>query len=154
MPRRIHFERDCETCGQSFQSNGKKLRFCSHPCANAGARRDNEPCTRCKTRVREVLSLCKPCLSIRRSEIKVGVPAGFFDLTHGIQGGVCAICLGPPAEGDRGDRLHVDHDHVTGEVRGLLCSHCNTALGKFRDDPARLRRAAEYLERPVVRRVA
>lgn len=60
------------------------------------------------------------------------------------QGGVCAICKGPPV--GIGNRLHVDHDHATGVVRGLLCSNCNTSLGKMNDDPERLRAAAAYLE--------
>jgi hypothetical protein len=57
------------------------------------------------------------------------------------QGGRCAICLQRPPSG----RLHVDHDHQTGRIRGLLCGSCNKALGLFRDDPARMRRAATYL---------
>lgn len=40
---------------------------------------------------------------------------------------------------------HIDHDHQTGIVRGVLCRHCNTALGFFKDDPAKLRLLAEYL---------
>ena len=57
------------------------------------------------------------------------------------QGGVCLICR------EVSEGLCVDHDHVTGKVRGLLCHECNMALGKMKDDPARLRSAAEYLER-------
>jgi len=58
------------------------------------------------------------------------------------QGNVCAIC-GNGREG----RLHVDHDHETGAVRGLLCNRCNRAIGLFEDDPIILRRAIAYLLR-------
>lgn len=56
------------------------------------------------------------------------------------QDGVGAICLTAPP-------IHVDHDHATGKVRGLLCFRCNAALGQLDDDPATLRRAARYLDR-------
>jgi Autographiviridae endonuclease VII len=70
------------------------------------------------------------------------------------QFGVCAICRREP---DAGRRLHVDHDHDTGRVRGLLCFTCNNALGDFEDDPGRLRAAIGYLHRfddlePAIRR--
>lgn len=42
---------------------------------------------------------------------------------------------------------HVDHDHETGEVRGVLCLNCNLALGHFNDSIENLARAIEYLER-------
>ena len=61
------------------------------------------------------------------------------------QRGLCAICeavLAGPVE----KKVHVDHDHVTGRIRGILCHHCNTALGNFRDDCNLLRRALQYLE--------
>ncbi|MGV9891761.1 endonuclease VII domain-containing protein [Streptomyces sp. NPDC003395] len=58
------------------------------------------------------------------------------------QGHRCAVC---GEESER--RLHVDHDHRTGAIRGLLCEWCNHAIGKAKDDPARLRAMAEYLER-------
>jgi hypothetical protein len=63
------------------------------------------------------------------------------------QGGVCAICQGPHR--GRGKFYHVDHDHKTGDVRGLLCHYCNTAIGSLKDDPALLEKAAAYLRRGV-----
>lgn len=58
------------------------------------------------------------------------------------QGGVCAICRQPPPSETS---LHVDHDHETNEIRGLLCFRCNNALGDFDDSVARLDSAASYL---------
>lgn len=58
------------------------------------------------------------------------------------QGMACAICEQVP---DRA--LAVDHCHDTGRVRGLLCTPCNSALGRFGDDAERLQRAIRYLQR-------
>lgn len=67
------------------------------------------------------------------------------------QDGKCAICGNVehwrhPLSG-RGQPLSVDHNHETGDVRGLLCNSCNRGLGLFGDSPERLRAAAAYLER-------
>src|ERR1041384_916466 len=59
------------------------------------------------------------------------------------QNGRCAICNEIPT----GRGFHVDHCHLTGVIRGLLCRGCNLALGNMKDDPARLMRAANYLMR-------
>jgi hypothetical protein len=65
------------------------------------------------------------------------------------QCGRCAICGGEEIFLIRGKRvsLAVDHCHVTGKVRDLLCRACNNILGDAKDDPERLRRAIAYLER-------
>jgi hypothetical protein len=70
---------------------------------------------------------------------------------HDSQGGVCKICAKPETAKKHKDTseprsLAVDHCHVEGHVRGLLCTACNTALGKFNDDASALRRAADYLD--------
>jgi hypothetical protein len=62
------------------------------------------------------------------------------------QGGGCAICGKPPGK----ISLHVDHDHESGEIRGLLCVGCNNALGQFKDDCDLLSRAAGYLRRDLL----
>jgi hypothetical protein len=74
-----------------------------------------------------------------------GLTRAQYDSLLILQNGVCAICRRGP-EGSGKKRLTVDHDHRTGEVRGLLCNHCNVALGNLRDDPLVTRAAAAYLE--------
>jgi hypothetical protein len=59
------------------------------------------------------------------------------------QGDLCAICGNAP-RGALG--LHVDHCHKTGKVRGLLCHHCNTAIGLLGERVDRMRAAIAYLE--------
>ena len=62
------------------------------------------------------------------------------------QGGVCAVCGSLPIlEKGRRRRLAVDHDHSTGEIRGLLCGLCNRGLGQFRDSSEILEKAIRYL---------
>jgi len=56
----------------------------------------------------------------------------------------CPIC-GVPFSGMDIKSLHVDHDHVTGKVRGLLCLNCNWLIGHAKEDPGTLERAAQYL---------
>ena len=82
---------------------------------------------------------------------KYGMSLEEFDRLFEAQAGLCAICNEASES-----TLHVDHDHDTGEVRGLLCGHCNKALGLFKDDPARIEQAVYYLakhNRPILRLV-
>lgn len=58
------------------------------------------------------------------------------------QGGACASCGDVPTS-----TLNVDHDHVTGQVRDLLCARCNTALGLLLESPGRIEALARYLRR-------
>lgn len=75
-----------------------------------------------------------------------GITHDEYDAMLAKQGGGCAIC-GDDGAGSRCGVLHVDHCHNSSAIRGLLCESCNLALGKFRDDPELLRRAAEYIEK-------
>lgn len=72
-----------------------------------------------------------------------GITADDVDALIEKQGGVCAICGRTP---ERLASWHVDHCHETGVVRGVLCIDCNQGIGKFHEDPQRLRAAASYLE--------
>lgn len=78
-----------------------------------------------------------------------GITREQYDALLVEQDGACAICRQPETMTYRGQpkALSVDHDHETSRVRGLLCAACNFALGKMQDNPARLRAAADYLER-------
>lgn len=103
-------------------------------------------------------SRCKACSSsaghARGIEKRFGITAEQYGALLRAQGGRCAICRSVP----RSKRLAVDHDHQTGEVRGLLCSGkersgCNVAIGILHDDVDIVQRAADYLRDPPARRI-
>lgn len=87
---------------------------------------------------------CKTCVSAKDRADHLartyGMSVDQLEDMLAAQHGVCAICQTAPA-------IDVDHDHRTGQIRGLLCFRCNAALGQLADDPLVLRRAARYLER-------
>jgi Recombination endonuclease VII len=97
---------------------------------------------------------CKICHNAKTRESKIRNNAGYsayhrkhrYGVTRAeieallaVQGGKCPICRSRPP-------THLDHDHETGEVRGLLCFGCNGGLGLFKDNTAWLARAVLYLK--------
>lgn len=103
---------------------------------------------------------CKPCHNRKSRETRdrlygggreyhlrrrYGLTGVQYQALVDAQGGLCALCRERPPQ-------HVDHDHLTGEVRGVLFSCCNQGLGNFRDSAETLRAAAAYLERTTVQR--
>lgn len=74
---------------------------------------------------------------------KHGITLDEYNAMLAAQNGRCAICFALPEK----KRLSIDHCHATLKIRGLLCAPCNHALGFFKDEPKRLREAANYLER-------
>jgi len=66
-----------------------------------------------------------------------------YDEMLTMQGGVCAICGSEPIPGQN---LHVDHNHMSGKVRALLCAGCNIGLGHLKESRNALLAAIEYLE--------
>jgi len=73
-----------------------------------------------------------------------GIEPELYEKMFVLQDNVCAICH---KECVSRRRLSVDHDHETGEIRGLLCAKCNRAIGLLRDDPALVEEAARYLRK-------
>ena len=94
-------------------------------------------------------SLCHQHYIKQRKWHSYSVDAARYQEMLREQGGVCAICSQGEKSPDKASGklkdLAIDHDHKTGKVRNLLCSACNRGLGLFRDDPALLDTARNYL---------
>lgn len=163
----------CRTCGQDrpiglFVLNHTSCRECEQ--LRSEGRKRCQGCSEIKTRDefharrnadgRE--SICKVCSAsrsqarnarpdVRRSSqaakrlARYGISPERYEQLLTKQGGQCAIC-GQQDHRGRG-AFCVDHDHVTGAVRGLLCMPCNSLLGQAGDDLDVLRAAVNYLER-------
>jgi Autographiviridae endonuclease VII len=90
----------------------------------------------------------------RRLRNTYGITQRQYDRMLEEQGGVCASCKKPEThrrnnlsmQTDVIRSLSVDHDHKTGDVRSLLCSSCNVALGRMNEDPERIRALADYAD--------
>jgi hypothetical protein len=96
------------------------------------------------SRIAAVTGSDKKKLADRKSYLKrtYGISLEQYDAMLAAQNGVCAIC--DEARPDE-RTLHVDHDHETGEIRGLLCFRCNQAIGSLRE--IHFQKAADYLDR-------
>lgn len=106
--------------------------------------------TQCRNGRKQQYWACHSVVSAkyRRRDLKraFGLSTEGYGLLLKQQDYRCAIC-GDTDPGKSGDiNLCVDHDHVTGKIRGLLCHPCNLMLGKAHDDAERLRKAANYLD--------
>lgn len=152
---------DCEGCGQPLPDDrDARMRFCSDQCRadqrNAGLRADRRAaktgraCRGClqpipPERKSYTLYCSDACKIASRRHEAYGLTKVELDILLG-QHEQCAIC-GTSEWGRKGPQ--VDHCHKTGRVRGVLCINCNNGLGRFSDDPARLRAAAAYLEAAI-----
>ena len=83
--------------------------------------------------------------------VKFNLQPGQARTLYEQQNGRCAVCgtakLFTATRRGGNDSLHIDHNHTTGEIRGMLCMSCNRGIGFLADDPQRLRAAADYIER-------
>ena len=115
--------------------------YIGKPCRNCGNTKrykSTRSCVHCMSQINKTYTP-----QIRRDfhlKTKYGLSQADYDIMMEHQNNGCAICGST-------EKLHIDHDHVTGKIRGLLCYSCNVSLGHFRDDTMVLKRAIEYLER-------
>jgi Recombination endonuclease VII len=123
--------KSCATCHQ-FQS------FAAFPTVKEGYLRYGPSCIDCVQRR-------KPAARHRRIKTYYGLTKDDYEAMYATQHAQCAICLRTLNEKGR-HPLHVDHDHGTGKIRGLLCAACNHGLGRFEDNPQRLLSAIAYLQ--------
>jgi hypothetical protein len=125
----------CGTCGKPMKAQIRRLdrgggKFCSPKC---------NPRTCKKYSAAEVN---------RRSNLrtKYGLTMEGFERILAAQDGACVLCGNVPSGRGSYSRLHVDHNHTTGQRRALLCARCNAALGLFKENVDVLRKAQKYLE--------
>lgn len=88
-----------------------------------------------------------------RQITRLGCSIELYEQLWAIQGGACAIYRRLGGNGGEGrkaaKRLAVDHCHIAGRIRGLLCSRCNTALGAVNENPKLLEAMGDYLCRQI-----
>jgi len=76
---------------------------------------------------------------------KYGMTLEDYDKMFELQGGKCAICGDENSKNSISKHLFIDHDHDTKKVRGLLCHHCNAAMGHAGENINRLSKMVDYI---------
>lgn len=144
----------CTTCKRhkvtaEFRPRGNGLRSSCKVCENDLQRDYQQRKSRERTeQLEQGIPVEKRRASSRVRGIHLfGLSDDEFKRVSMAQNDSCSICGNPP----RRTRLSIDHNHTTGEVRGLLCDLCNTMLGHARDDTAVLQAAIDYLTNPPLR---
>jgi hypothetical protein len=133
--------KECTKCGDpkpgsAFPKNASKPDGRDGECKRCKREREGTPVARAAKRWRDLLR-------------KYGVSREAYNKLMVKQGGLCCICNKPERRTNQlGELLPlaVDHDHETGELRGLLCATCNKALGLFEDDGHIIQAAGLYLQ--------
>lgn len=117
----------CE-CGKEFEPKSIKQIHCHRRCPN----RFNHNGLGFTDRQRDY-----------KYRINYGISIQDYNRMFEEQNGCCKICKTHQSLMKK--KLHVDHNHKTGEVRSLLCHNCNLALGRFKEDPVIIAAALEYV---------
>lgn len=122
--RTVNHLRPCRTCGKTCKPHSRFGLYCSRKCTSL-------PRRGCKFNPTSLVTAVGG--HVRRGEIKQALLRA--------QQNMCAVC-GDHFTSTR--HTHLDHDHIHGTVRGVLCRACNMAMGAVRDDPARIERLLTY----------
>lgn len=153
--------RECLWCQGPMDGKRWDARYCTKRCASLhdyyvkrNPARPERQCPTCGERFRDAhanRTYCSlACREVARRVRERGITIGTYREMLARQQHRCAIC-GVDAEGlwhgraIRRDGWHIDHDHATGKVRGILCPPCNLILGYARDDVRVLAQAIAYL---------
>lgn len=150
---------ECKICSSPFIKQTNSSKYCSDECRSVARRLyDEKAKSKKKDPVGRVCIECgqlfltakgnricsEECSSLRAKnryyQSNYGMSLEEYRQKSQLQSSRCAICR-------REANLFVDHCHQTGQVRGLLCSRCNSALGLFMDDLGSLSKAIEYLKK-------
>lgn len=132
--------RTCIGCEATFAPHPRernRRKWCSERCRSKAMTRRERTAWTPEQRARD-----NEAKKWRRYAREFGVSPEDYERLLEAQGGVCALCRKPA----KSIKLALDHCHETGAVRGILCTSCNTALGRLGDTADALRAVVAYLE--------
>lgn len=140
-------QKDRERAAKYRRSNPDKIREINRR-SHERAKEDPERLLKLRAYQKSYREKNQKLLSDKERERRFGITRQEYAELFHRQDGKCAICKQPETAMRLGKvkALAVDHDHKTGRVRGLLCSDCNTGIGKLKDDTKILQSAIRYLE--------
>ena len=146
----------CIVCNKAItQGRVGRRYYCSKKCmrSNLNPKPENRMCKNCgkeynRTGVMIRTKFCSPECSkdaYHKAYVKRMYGVENYSELLALQDGKCKICSSTSTQSSKHKKFSVDHNHKTGDVRGLLCAPCNHGLGKFKDNPTLMIQAAEYI---------
>lgn len=155
---------ECLVCGKIYKKNAHNQLYCSVKCKTKSYYKNNKKVVndRCKAfvhsdieknRARHVAYYNEHKDAVKNRRLKRVYGISLEELRERLKnnGGKCEICRveileNSPGRGVDSNAVVIDHNHDTGNVRGLLCSHCNLAIGLLKDNVITVARMLQYLQ--------